>query len=157
MLVVRDGVPVNWLVAVPRRQVQPQPDPLRARGCGELGDDVPSPAPPRRGGHRVAGQCRRPEAETVVVLGREHDAAEPALRRDARPLARVEGRGSEHGGVGAAGAPLGVREGIGPEVEEERHLGELPPELRVGRDGQDRERRRRRGRGGGGAMGAEEE
>lgn len=90
------------------------------------------------------------------MLGREHDAAEPALRRDARPLARVECGGSEHGGVSVAGAPLGVREGIGPEVKEERHLGELPPELRVGRDGQDRERRRRGDRGNGGAMDAEE-
>ncbi|OEL13276.1 putative alpha-L-fucosidase 1 [Dichanthelium oligosanthes] len=138
MLIVRDGVPVHRFVAVPRREVQPQPDPLRARGGGELGDDVPGPASPRRGGHRVVGQRRRPEAEAVVVLGREHDAAEPAPRRDARPLARVERRGGEHGGVGAAGAPLGVREGVGPEVEEERHLRELPPELRVGRDRQDR-------------------
>lgn len=156
MLVVRDGVAVHRLVPVPRREVQPQPDTFGARGGGELADDVAGAALPRRGGHRVVRQGRGPEAEAVVVLGREHDAPEPSRRRRARPLARVERGGREHGRVGAAGAPLGIREGVGAEVEEEGHLGELPLELRVGGDGEDRQRRRRRGRGAGDAMGAEE-
>lgn len=45
------------------------------------------------------------------------------------PLSGVEVGGVEDGGVNVAGAPFGVGEGVGSEVEEHGHVAELPLEL----------------------------
>lgn len=135
-LIVLRCLPVPPVVPIPRREVNPNPNPRRRRSRRQLGHDVALPALPRGGPHRVVGVGGGPEAEAVVVLGSEDEAGESVVGGGAGPLGGGEGRGVEDGGVGEAGAPLSVGEGVGAEVEEEGHLRLLPPELGGGGEGQ---------------------
>lgn len=75
-----------------------------------------------------------------MVLGGENHARKSRFLGHAYPLRCVEVGGVEEVGVGVAGAPLGVREGVWAEVEEEGHVAELPLELGSRRDGQNGKR-----------------
>lgn len=61
-----------------------------------------------------------------MMLDREDDPRETVGGGDASPLGGVEEIGGEDGGIGVAGSPLRVGEGVGAEVEEESHLAKLP-------------------------------
>lgn len=75
-----------------------------------------------------------------MVLRGEDDAGEAGGFGGSDPLGGVEAGRVEDGRVGFAGAPLGVGEGVGAEVEEHGHGSELPLELLGGREGWERER-----------------
>lgn len=64
-----------------------------------------------------------------MVLRREDDAGEAGVFGDLDPLGGVEVGRVEDGRVGFSGAPFGVGEGVGAEVEEHGHGSELPLEL----------------------------
>ena len=68
-------------------------------------------------------QRRIPEAEAVVMLGRQDRGGEAALLQDPCPLPAVQLAGIEDRRRLGAVAPLHIREGIDGEVEERR----LPP------------------------------
>lgn len=61
-----------------------------------------------------------------MMLDREDDPRETVGGGDASPLGGVEEIRGEDGGIGVAGSPLRVGEGVGAEVEEESHLAKLP-------------------------------
>ena len=137
VLVVLQGVTVTLLVAIPRREVDPEADAGVPGGGGEFADDVPLAAPPSAGTHGIIGVLRGPQAEAVVVLGRDDHAREAAFFGDSYPLSGAEVCGVEDGGVHVAGTPLRVVEGVDAEVEEECHVAELPLELERVWEGQD--------------------
>lgn len=74
------------------------------------------------------------------MLGSENHAGKSGVLGYSHPLSCVEVGGVEDVGVGVAGTPLGVREGVWAEVEEEGHVAELPLELGRRRDGQNGKR-----------------
>src|SRR5687767_14355116 len=76
------------------------------------------------------GRARRPEAETVVMLGSQNQRAGASGHRGACPLPRVETGRREDRWVLPAIAPFTIRERIDAEVEKERELLALPRELR---------------------------
>lgn len=61
-------------MAVPRREVESQPDTGVAGGGGQVSDDVADPVAPLARTHGVVGVGGGPEAEAVVVLGGEDHA-----------------------------------------------------------------------------------
>ena len=130
---VDEDVVIGWgavggVVAVPGGDVDAH---LEVRvvgvdGGAECAEDVEGV------GYGVVAEAAGPEAEAVVVLGGEDDAAEAGLSGHVDPLAAVEGaRAEEVGGFGA-GAPLGAAEGVGAEVAEHVYLHALPRELGLG-------------------------
>ena len=77
----------------------------------------------------IIGIFRIPEAESVVVLGRQHDHAEPGVLEHLDPLVGVDRRREEEVGRLPPVAPLLTREGIDREVDEGRQLPLLPGQL----------------------------
>lgn len=123
-------------MAVPRREVKPQLETGFPGGGGQVSNDVAGPVLPRARADGVVGVGGGPEAEAVVVLGGEDHAREPGVPGDLDPLGGVKADRIEYGRVRVAGAPLGVGEGVGAEVEEHGHCAHLPLELGSRRDGQ---------------------
>lgn len=142
ILVVLHRVPICWIVAIPWREVDTHSNPKLSGGGSQFSHEVTGASAPGAGADGVVGIRGRPKAEAVVVLGCEDHAGEASGSCGAGPLAGVEGVGTEDGGRDAAGAPFGIGEGVGAEVEEEGHLAELPSELGSGGEGRKRERRR---------------
>ena len=128
-LIVIQSASIRPLMSIPRRKVKPQIDPCLPGRLSQLANDISSPISPRAGADRVVGVLTGPQAKPIMVFGRENYARKSRVLGDSDPLSGVESRRVEDGGIRAAGAPLGVCEGIGPEVEEEGHVGELPLEL----------------------------
>lgn len=83
----------------------------------------------------MRGSFGGPEAETIVVLGREHDGLEARRLCRARPLPSVEIRWRKGAGIFLAVSPLAPAESVDAEVEEERAFLALLAELIWGRDG----------------------
>lgn len=63
------------------------------------------------------------------MLRGEDDAREAVVFSDLDPLSRVELGRVENGWVSFSGAPFGVCESVGSEMEEHGHGSELPLEL----------------------------
>ena len=122
-IAVAGGVPV------PRREVDAEFHSVALAGVAHLADHVATALPPRRRGHRMARGLRRPEAEAVVVLGREDHHAEAGLFERPDPLVGIECRRIEQRRILRTVAPLPVGEGIDPEVQEGRQLHPLPGQL----------------------------
>ena len=74
-----------------------------------------------------------PQAEPVVVLGGEDDAAHAGLFGHVDPLAAVQRRGGEHLLGLLPRAPFGSREGVGSKVAEHVDFHALPCQLGIGR------------------------
>ena len=145
VLVVGLAVAVARLGPIPRRQVQPELEPLGPARLRELGQHVPLAVPPGAAGHVVLGDVARPQAEPVVVLGGQDHGLHAGLLGHAHPLVTVELRGRE--GVRRLGAvpPLLVGERVHVEVHERVVLQLVPGELRTRGQRQDRLRRRHLG------------
>lgn len=117
------------LVAIPGRKVKPQSDTCFPSSVSKVTHNVTTAIPPGARADRVVGVVGGPQAEPIVVFGGENDARKARVFGDLDPLSGVELRGVEDRRVSVACAPLGVREGIGSEVEEHGHVPELPLEL----------------------------
>lgn len=128
-------------MTIPRRKVNSKADAGILCGGRKLGDDVAIPVLPVAGTHGIVGVIRGPQAEPVVVFCSEDYCGKTRIFSDPYPLRCVELGGVEDGGVSVAGTPLGVREGVGAEVEEEGHVAQLPLELERRREGQNWKRR----------------
>ena len=141
-VVVARRVAVRGMIAIPGRQIEPDAKVFGSAGIHELADDVAlSPAKGTRC-DGVRRRLRRPETEAVVMLGGEDHRPEAGVPRRARPLPGVERGGIEDRRRLRPIAPLAVREGVHPEVEEHRELVSLPLELRArwSRPGERRDR-----------------
>jgi len=140
VLVIQQIVTITCFVAIPRRKVNSKADAGILGGGGELGDDVAVPVFPVAGTHGIVGVIRGPQAEPIVVFCSEEYCRKARIFGDLYPLRCVELGGVEDGGVSVAGTPLGVREGVGAEVEEEGHVAQLPLELERRWEGQNGKR-----------------
>ena len=130
--------------AVPGREVDAHGDPVAAAGLPQSLQDV------RMVEAAGIGDVRRalrvvPEAESVVVLGRDDDAAEAVLRSHPDPLIRVHGVGAVVLQEQVFGPPVdpdrrrAVRPVVAgkrrlPEMVEHQHLLLLPGQLGLGRE-----------------------
>ena len=77
----------------------------------------------------MARGLRRPEAEAVVVLGREDHHAEAGLFERPDPLVGIERRRVEQRRILRTVAPLPVGEGVNSKVQEGCQLHPLPGQL----------------------------
>ena len=75
-----------------------------------------------------------PQAESVVVLGRDDRHAESGVAQRVHPLVGVESVGPEQRGILRAVAPFAVGEGVDAEMQEGGQLQLLPSELLPGGD-----------------------
>ena len=142
VLVVGIAVAIARLGPIPRRQVQPELEPLGPARLREFGEHVPLAVSPGAAGHVVLGDVARPQTEPVVVLGGQDHGLHASLLGHAHPLVTVELRWRE--GVRRLGAvpPLLVRERVHVEVHERVVLQLVPGELRARGQRQDRRRSR---------------
>ena len=129
-VVVGAALPVAGVIAVPRREVEARAQAGVAAGVDEFAHQVALAGAPRAGRHRMRGGRAGPQAEAVVMLGGEHDAAEARVLHHLHPLPRIERRGCEQLRVLLAGAPFAVGEGVDAEMHEQRELLALPGQLR---------------------------
>ena len=129
-IVVPGRIPVDRAVAIPRREVEPRTQTLGATRVDELANHVTVPVTPRALRDTVRRRLRRPEAETVVMLGRQDCRPRTSGARGGRPLRRVELRRIEDGRILLAIAPLAIAEGVDAEMKKERELVTLPGKLR---------------------------
>ena len=136
VLVVAGRIAVALLVAVPGREIDPEAHPGFAAGRGDFAHDVALPVPPGAALDGVVGQGRRPEAEPVVVLGRDDERLHPGVLDHPDPLPGVEGGRVEELGILRPLAPFAVGEGVHPEMGEGDELAGLPG--RLARRGHDR-------------------
>ena len=148
------GPAVLRVVAVPRREVDAEGEPVPPARVGDLADHVALAAAPGAVLDGVLGELRGPQAEAVVVLGGEDEALQ------ARRLGRARRSGRRRTSVGSKirrglvpVAPLLVGEGVHREVQEAVELELVPAELprarhgAVGRGRLGRAREGGRGRG----------
>src|SRR5882724_6780667 len=98
-------------------------------GVNELLYHVALAAKPRARCHRVGGALGWPQAESVVMLGRQHRLAEARALECRHPLDRIERRGIEEHRARGAVALLLVAESIHAEMQEGSELLPLPREL----------------------------
>lgn len=120
---------ISPIVSIPRRQVQSDVDAVGSRSGNELLNDVALAVLPRAAGNRVRSVFRRPEAESVMVLGSENHKGNSGGGGGGSPLGCVESSGIEDGGGLGASAPFGVGESVGSEVEEHDYFSLLPFQL----------------------------
>ena len=106
------------MIAIPRRQIDAELQAFFPAGIGQLAQHVAFAAAPRAARDGVGRQRRGPQAEPVVMLGRDDDATKTGLLEDAHPLPRVERRRVEERGILAAAPPLDISERVRPEVDE---------------------------------------
>ena len=129
ILIIPHSVTVRRVVAIPRRQINAEPNAGVLGGGSEVADDVAVAVPPFGGKYRVVSVVRGPQAETVVVLRGKDHAREATFFGNSYPLSGIELCGVEGGGVGVAGTPFRSGEGVDAEMEEHGHVAELPLEL----------------------------
>ena len=115
--------------AVPRREVDGEPQPVFLARVGHLAHNVALAVAPWRAAHVVVVAGEGPQAEAIVVLGREYDALHAGAHESARPLLTVETLGVEGLGVGVTIAPLAVVERVEAEMYEGIGLHLLPVHL----------------------------
>ena len=129
------GPAVLRVVAVPRREVDAEGEPVPPARVGDLADDVALAAAPGAVLDGVLGELRGPQAEAVVVLGGEDEALQARRLRRADDLVGVEvGRVEDRRGLVPV-APLLVGEGVHREVQEAVDLELVPAELPRARHG----------------------
>ena len=83
------------MVTVPGRQIDGELQTFLTAGVGQLTYHIAHAVFPRSVLNRVICICRRPHAETAVMLGGEDDALHARLLAHTRPLAAVEAGGIE--------------------------------------------------------------
>ena len=124
--------PVMRVVPVPGRDVHAELEAVFPAGVGQFLQHVPLPVPPGGLGDGVGADGAGPEAETVVVLGRDNNALETGGFRRGGPLAAVQVRRVEQVFGLRPVAPFAPGESVGSEMAEHIHLHRLPFQL-VGR------------------------
>ncbi len=120
---------VVLVVAVPGRKVDAELQAVPPAGVGNLAHHVPLTALPGAVLDRVLRVLRRPQAEAVVMLGREDQPLHACLLRRAHNLVGVERAGIEDRFRLIAVAPFLVGEGIHREVQKAIELQILPRPL----------------------------
>ncbi len=136
-LVARRIGAIGRVVEVARRDVDAEAE-AGGGACGrQILEDVPLPSAPRTRRYGVLARRARPKAESVVVLGGDHHAADPAVAQDLHPLGRIELTRVESDR--AFRAEAFVAGGIGVDVEGDKGGAAelLPGELRRREDGLD--------------------
>ena len=117
------------MVAVPRREVDAEAEAVAAAGIRQVAHHVALAVAPGRVLDAVFGIGRGPQAEAVVVLGRQHDSLHAGSLERADPLVAVQvGRGECRGGRIAV-APLHVVEGVESVMDKGIGLELLPGNL----------------------------
>ena len=133
VLVVAGRIPVARLVPVPWRKVNAECQAALPAGLGHLPDNVALPSPPRGILDRMLGEQARPEAESVMVFGRDDEALDPRGLDRLDPLAGIEIGRVEKPRVFRPLAPLAVGERVHAEMNKRLELERLPAELTRGR------------------------
>ena len=116
----RVRIPIKRFVAVPQRVVDGKGDAFLLAGVGHGPHDIGLMAH-LRVGHIIIGVFAVPQAETVVVLGGEHDGAHAGTFGMAHPLGRLLGnisRGSIDRSRSRTVAPLGIQISVHTKMKE---------------------------------------
>ena len=125
------GRSVTRLMPVPRGKIDTELQAIFLAGRSQFADHIAFVWGGRYGIIRIAA---RPEAETIVVLGRDDHASDAGFHEGPGPLLAVQPGRIKDRRVRIAVAPLAVREGIGTEMDEGPNLILLPGDLFRRRD-----------------------
>ena len=109
---------IERLVAVPRREVQSQFQPILLASCRQLAYHITLAVLVGCVTNTVVGILCWPKTEAIVMLGSEDDALHASLFAHACPLLTVEACGVERLQRCIAIAPFAVAEGVRTEVDE---------------------------------------
>ena len=126
---------VGGSVAVPRRQVNAEPDAVLFARAGNLLHHIALPLLPRGGRHAVPGGLRGPQAEAVMVLAGQHHPLEPGVRQRLYNFVRIEIGRIEQLRLLVAITPFLPGKGIDGEMDEGIHLHIVPCQLSRRRNG----------------------
>ena len=105
---------VGRIVAVPRRNVDAEPEARFAAGVGEFAQHVALAVAPSAAGDGVVAGRIGPEAEAVVVFGRDDDPLHAGVARDRGPLAAVEVGGAKTSGCSRPSPHSALVKVLGP-------------------------------------------
>ena len=123
------------VVPVPGRDVHAELEAVLPACVRDFPEHVSLPVPPGRLRYGVAAHRAGPQAEPVMMLGRDEDSLETGGLRRGGPLAAVQVRGVEEVlGLGSV-APFLSGECVRPEMTEHVHFHSLPFQLAGRRDG----------------------
>ena len=117
------------VVAVPGRYVNTEFQAIFAAGVGKLFQHVSLSVTPAAPGNRMAALRIRPQAESVMVLGRNYNAPHSGRLSRTGPLAAIQIRRTEKIFRLAAAAPFSTAESIGTEMAEHIVFHLLPFQL----------------------------
>ena len=123
---------VKSLMAVPGRQVDTEFESVFLAGCRQFTHDIALAVLVGSIAYAVVGVFGRPEAETVVVLGRDDDALHAGISQCLGPLLAVKPRRVETLERCIAVSPLPVAESVGTEMDKRIGLHLLPRHLVLG-------------------------
>src|ERR1700733_1592972 len=116
-------------MAIPRRKVDPELQPIRSRGGRNLPNHVALATLPWARRHAIVRLPRRPQAESIMMF-RDHHHVLRARRLDGlHPLVRIELCRMEHLRTRTAIPPLLVKKGIRSKVNDDAKLQVLPLRL----------------------------
>lgn len=122
---------ISRVMAIPRRKVQARVDSPGLGRLDKLFHHISFPILPRASNDRVISVFGRPQAESIVVLGRQNHQRDAGLSSCIGPLAGVEARWIEDGRAFQAGAPFSIGEGVDTKMEEHYDLSLLPFQLGI--------------------------
>ena len=106
------------MIAVPRRNVEPDLQPSLPAGVRHLAHQIALPVAERRSGNVVRRRLRRPETEPVVMFADDDDSREPAVSARLRNLIRAEIGRIEDPRVVVSESPLFAGEGVEAEMHD---------------------------------------
>ena len=129
---------VESLVPVPGREVYAKLQSVFLACRGQFAHHVALSVLVRRVAYAVVGVVGGPQAEAVVMLGRDDDTFQSRLDKGLRPLLAIEPGGVEGFQFGVAVPPFAVVEGVQAKMDEGVCLHLLPPHLMLGGDGHHR-------------------
>ena len=127
--IVSSSVVVARVVAIPRRQIDAEFQPVLPRSARDVTHHVALAVLPRTRLHAVVRLRGGPEAETIMMFGDEDHILRACPANGLHPLVRIESRGIEDRGAGGAVAPFAIQKSIGREVNDDAELKILPLDL----------------------------
>ena len=121
-------------IAVPRRQINTEPDAILSARAGHLLHHIALPLLPRRSRYTMEGRLCGPQTKTVMMLAGQHHPFEPGVRQRPDKIIRIEIGRMKQLRLFVSIAPLFSSKGINRKMDKGIHLHVMPFKLLRGRN-----------------------